>query len=160
MIYFTKFRTAQPLKTKLCSLCTKKKINCSALKNVPIGCWKGNSKIMRESAVRQWPILLSTYFLIYSSRQWKCKQIFSDIIDYVSLKFTSLFYMYMMKVRFMMFNTTFNNISVILWRSVLLVEESEVPRENHPPVPSQWQTLSHNVVSSKPRQERGSNSEL
>jgi hypothetical protein len=44
-----------------------------------------------------------------------------------------------------MFNTTFNNISVILWWSVLLVEESEVPRENHPPVPSQWQTLSHNV---------------
>ena len=25
MIYFTNFRTAQPLKTKLCSLCTRKK---------------------------------------------------------------------------------------------------------------------------------------
>jgi hypothetical protein len=32
---------------------------------------------------------------------------------------------------FMMFNTTFNNISVILWRSVLLVEETGVPGENH-----------------------------
>ena len=28
-------------------------------------------------------------------------------------------------------NTTFNNISVILWRSVLLVEETGVPGENH-----------------------------
>jgi hypothetical protein len=31
----------------------------------------------------------------------------------------------------------FNNISVILWWSVLLVEETEVPRENHRPVASQ-----------------------
>jgi hypothetical protein len=36
-------------------------------------------------------------------------------------------------VWFMVFNTTFNNISVILWRSVLLVEETGVPRENHLP---------------------------
>jgi len=33
-------------------------------------------------------------------------------------------------VWFMVFNTTFNNISVILWRSVLLVEETEVLGEN------------------------------
>jgi hypothetical protein len=33
----------------------------------------------------------------------------------------------------MVFNATFNNISVILWRSVLLVEESGVPKENHRP---------------------------
>ena len=31
------------------------------------------------------------------------------------------------------FNAIFNNISVILWRSVLLVEETRVPRENHRP---------------------------
>ena len=32
----------------------------------------------------------------------------------------------------MVFNATFNNISVnILWRSVLLVKETGVPRENH-----------------------------
>jgi hypothetical protein len=31
------------------------------------------------------------------------------------------------------FNTTFSNISVILWWSVLLVEETGVPRENHRP---------------------------
>jgi hypothetical protein len=29
------------------------------------------------------------------------------------------------------FNATFNNISVISWRLVLLVEETEVPGENH-----------------------------
>jgi hypothetical protein len=34
-------------------------------------------------------------------------------------------------VLFTMLNTTFNNISVILWRSVLLVEETGVLGENH-----------------------------
>jgi predicted component of type VI protein secretion system len=34
------------------------------------------------------------------------------------------------------FNATFNNISAILWRSVLLVEETGVPIENHRPVAS------------------------
>ena len=61
-------------------------------------------------------------------------------------------YIYM--VRVMVFNTTYHNISVILWRSVLLVEETGVPGENHQPVVSHWQTLSHNVVSSTPRHER------
>jgi len=59
-------------------------------------------------------------------------------------------------IRFMVFNATFNNISVILWRSVLLVKETSVPGENRRPVSSHWQTLSHNVVSSMPRHERGS----
>jgi hypothetical protein len=45
----------------------------------------------------------------------------------------------------------FNNISVISWRSVLLVEETGVPGENHRPATSHRQTLSHNVVSSAPR---------
>jgi hypothetical protein len=30
----------------------------------------------------------------------------------------------------MVFNAIFNNISVMLWRSVLLVEETGVPEEN------------------------------
>jgi len=30
-------------------------------------------------------------------------------------------------IRVMVFNATFNNISVILWRSALLVEETGVP---------------------------------
>jgi len=32
------------------------------------------------------------------------------------------------------FNITFKNISVISWRSVLLVEETGLPGENHRPV--------------------------
>jgi hypothetical protein len=36
------------------------------------------------------------------------------------------------------------------WRSVLLVEEIRIPRENHQPISSHWQTLSHNVVLSTP----------
>jgi hypothetical protein len=34
---------------------------------------------------------------------------------------------------FMILDATFNNISVISWRSVLLVEETGVPCENHRP---------------------------
>jgi len=36
----------------------------------------------------------------------------------------------------MVFNATFNTISVISWLSVLLVEEIGVPGENHRPVAS------------------------
>jgi hypothetical protein len=36
----------------------------------------------------------------------------------------------------MVFKSTFNNISVISWRSVLLVAETEVPGENHRPATS------------------------
>jgi hypothetical protein len=40
----------------------------------------------------------------------------------------------MMFVCVMVFNVTFNNISVISWWSVLLVEETGGPGENHRPV--------------------------
>ena len=40
------------------------------------------------------------------------------------------------------------------------VAEIGVPREIHRPVASHWQTLSHNVLSSTPRHEWGSNSQL
>ena len=38
--------------------------------------------------------------------------------------------------RAMVLNATVDNISVILQRQVLLVEETQVPRENHCPVAS------------------------
>jgi hypothetical protein len=44
---------------------------------------------------------------------------------------TSAFIVIYCRFRFMVFNTTFKNISVISWQSVLLVEETGVPRENH-----------------------------
>ena len=50
---------------------------------------------------------------------------------------SSLFCPKMMFVCLIMFNATFNNISVISWRSVLLVEETGGPRENHRLVASQ-----------------------
>ena len=34
----------------------------------------------------------------------------------------------------MVFNATFNNISVLSWRSALLVDEIGIPGENHRPV--------------------------
>jgi hypothetical protein len=55
-----------------------------------------------------------------------------------------------LRLRFMVFDVTFNIISVISWSSVLL-EETGVPGENLQPVESHWQTLSHNFVPSTPR---------
>ena len=46
----------------------------------------------------------------------------------------------------MVFDATFSNISVISFWSVLLVEETGVPCENHHPVESHVQTLSQNAV--------------
>ena len=46
----------------------------------------------------------------------------------------------------MVFNATFNNISVISWKSVLLAKETGAPGENHRSAASHWQTLLHNVV--------------
>ena len=42
----------------------------------------------------------------------------------------------MVRVRAMVFNAIFNNISIISWQSVLLVEETGVSGENHQPVAS------------------------
>ena len=54
-------------------------------------------------------------------------------------------------VKVMVLNATFNNISVISWRLILLMEETGVPEENYRPAAGHWQTLSHNVVSTIPR---------
>jgi hypothetical protein len=40
------------------------------------------------------------------------------------------------EVRVMVFNVNFSNTSIISWRSVLLMEETGVPGENHRPVAS------------------------
>jgi hypothetical protein len=46
----------------------------------------------------------------------------------------------MVKVRVIVFNATFNNMSVISRQSVLLVEETGVPREKHQPSLSDFTT--------------------
>jgi len=60
----------------------------------------------------------------------------------------------------MVFNATFNNISVISWRSVLLAEKTKCPEITTELSQVTDQLLSHNVVSSTPRHERGLNSQL
>ena len=49
--------------------------------------------------------------------------------------------------RNMVFNATFNKISIISWWSVLLVEETGVPGETNRPAASHWQSISLKVVS-------------
>ena len=62
-----------------------------------------------------------------------------------------------LRVRAVVLNATFNNISVISWWLVLLIE---VPGENHRPASSHWQILSHRyLVSSTPRRQQDSNSQ-
>ena len=46
-----------------------------------------------------------------------------------------VFFIYLCLLRVML-NATFNNTSVISWRSVLLAEETEIPGENHRPFAS------------------------
>ena len=59
------------------------------------------------------------------------------IAEVISSKVISPFrVIFILFVCLMVFNAAFNNISVILWRSVLLVEETEEPGENHRPVTS------------------------
>ena len=55
-------------------------------------------------------------------------------------------YKYKLRVRVIVFNTTINNISVISRQSVLLVEETGVPGENHGPVASHWQILYNDIM--------------
>jgi hypothetical protein len=69
----------------------------------------------------------------------QCSQCLWIVHSWMLLQFSLTFIWF----GFMALNVTFNNFSVILWRSVLLVAET---RENHRPVASHWQTLSHNVV--------------
>ena len=56
---------------------------------------------------------------------------------FVCYMYVTCMYMYvriicMVRVRVMVFNSNFSNISVISWRSVLLVEETEVPGKKPP----------------------------
>jgi len=59
--------------------------------------------------------------------------VFSNVYLLINILSISCFYLF---VLLMVPNATFNNVSVISWRSVLLVEETGIPRENHRPVAS------------------------
>ena len=98
----------------------------------------------RTVTVRQ--ILMNVLILI-SVRTTLNVRILMDLTSVCVMMDTSVLEMFVLvsqiilmglgfRFRFMVFNATFNNISVILWRSILLVEENRVPGENHRPVAS------------------------
>ena len=95
------------------------------------------------------------FFIKISHKNSHIKRVYPPLKNfqiYIEIAIEELFSL-LQEVRVLVFNATFNNISVIPWRSVLLVEEIEVTGENHRPAASHWQTLWHNVVSSTPRYE-------
>jgi hypothetical protein len=50
------------------------------------------------------------------------------------------------------FNATFSNISAILWRPVLVVEEAGVPKENHQPTIAAYisiKNMIHRIILAK-----------
>jgi hypothetical protein len=60
----------------------------------------------------------------------------------------------------MVFNATFNNISVILWRSFVLVEETDNTEKTTDLSQVTDKFYHHNVISSTYRRERGSSAHL
>ena len=94
-----------------------------------------------------------TFSCIFTNKElpcyWNLKYIVFDVQYFIpnlfieSLSNIVCFVKVRVRVMVMMFNATFNNISVISWRSVLLVEDAGVPGESHRPVASHWQTLPH-----------------
>jgi hypothetical protein len=87
----------------------------------------------------EWDMLTKSFYGFHNSCLYAVNilTVFSANVTGIGIRF-----------RVMVFNATFNNISVILWRPVLLVEKIGVLGENHRPTASHCQTLSHNVVSS------------
>jgi energy-converting hydrogenase Eha subunit E len=71
-------------------------------------------------------------------------------LEWLSVAVVVQILVFNMFVCLMVFYATFNNISVISWRSVLLVEETGGPAENHRSVVSHWQTWSHLDMSRGP----------
>jgi hypothetical protein len=87
----------------------------------------------------------TTTYAISAHHQWCCEFESRSGRGVLSMSCFCLFVLLMVP------NATFNNVSVISWRSVLLVEDTGIPGKNHRPVTSHWQTILHNVASSPPR---------
>ena len=60
-------------------------------------------------------------------------KIYTEKVDKLEKSSQFLINIYLKGLWYMVFNDTFNNISFILWWSVLLVEETRVPGEIHRP---------------------------
>ena len=81
--------------------------------------------------------------VICTSIQFKLKNWINTIDHLLHILFRCIQLLLWLVLRVMVFIATFHNISVLLWWSVLLVEETGVPWENHRPDASHWQTYSH-----------------
>jgi hypothetical protein len=118
--------------------------------------WQKYIKIKWENLSHRYVPAGNRLKLVYRARCWLTRQCATHVINPQDIHMTVLFIYCLRstfnfqfsKIRFcctgMVFNVTFNNISVISGRSVLLVEKTVVSGENHSPAASHWQTLSHN----------------
>ena len=97
-------------------------INTNKIKNVS---WDSRDNICLK--------LQSCRYCIYKIR-WKTKKIW--FVCFFICIFSPYWSFVNKRVRIMVLNTTFNNIPVISWQSVLLMEETGVPRKNDRPAPS------------------------
>jgi hypothetical protein len=79
------------------------------------------------------PCLTVVLWYSYQHRYYSLQHLlflFQNLLDLKKIITDNFIYS---RVRVMVFNTTFNNISAIYWRSVLLDEETGVRWENHIP---------------------------
>jgi len=79
--------------------------------------------------------IYSKTILAFRISKIKHKYLFNAVITIVGLLQVIIFFIWFW---FLVFNATFNNISAISWRPVLVVEKAGVPGENHQPWASNW----------------------
>ena len=106
---------------------------------------------MCSNVYKQNTVWVDIYLGLYKNKLWNIYTVYwlkyiqqiSNVVCRGSFMFNDFRFGW-----FMVFNATFNNMSVISWQKVLLAgKETRVPRESHrPAVSHHWQTLSHNVV--------------
>ena len=112
--------------------------------------WGPKPSLVFDRIAAIWTWMCLSWQLTFS--RYKCKhQIkYKDVImakHLIVVVFCFLFFCFFVLFFYLMaLNITFNNMSAISLRSVLLVEETGGPGQNHRPVASHRQSLSHNVV--------------
>ena len=75
---------------------------------------------------------MANHFILREKNPYKVVTDFYHLVSiYLYIIFLHLSKMDISEVCLVVFNATFNTISVISWRSVLLVEETGGPGENH-----------------------------
>jgi hypothetical protein len=80
----------------------------------------------------KWPFPVPLCFQILARKLVTLCNMILEMVSYLLNVIKDIhIYIYMgIRVRVMVLKSTFNNISVISWQPVLLVEETVVPREN------------------------------